>query len=255
MRSRSKPAVSCDRTTSIKAAGNPLKWRRPLGTAEQIADGRKLRSRRHPRRPKPERSIHNPRYPQHHLILKRPRRNLHPDRQSLRRTSHRNHRRRRAQRVEPLRIAHRVQILHRLPVDRPTLARHAATLERSPPDTAAPETPASLPASSRAADPSPPRHSATLSPVSGLDRSAISEKLPKDRTQLLAPAAHLRLIEHRTALHKECPPQFAQWLQRSRPERLHANPASRNAAAAARTAARVSAVTGVSPSSSKNPIR
>src|SRR5271156_6224514 len=72
------------------------------------------------------------RHRQHRLVLPRPTHNLHSNRQSLRRTPHRHHRRRIPQQIKPLRITHRLQIFHLPPLHHPfplamTKRRHSAS--------------------------------------------------------------------------------------------------------------------------------
>src|SRR5580698_1451944 len=73
----------------------------------------------HRRPPVSKGPIHNRRNPQRRLILKGPRDDLHADGQALRRLSHWHNRRRRSERVEPLRVPPGIEIFDRTPVNFP----------------------------------------------------------------------------------------------------------------------------------------
>jgi hypothetical protein len=124
----------------------------------------------HRRRPDTQTPHPQPRNPQRRLILKRPRHNLHPDRQPSGELPTGTTAAGASQRVEPLRVPPRIQILDRPPLDIPlTLAmpergnaRHRAQQHRI--------LASSPPASSRAANPVPPTHSATPAPSAAARR-------------------------------------------------------------------------------------
>ncbi len=202
-----------------------------------------------------ERSIDDRRNAQHYLIFKRPRDNLHPDRQPLGRAAHRHHRRRRRQRVEPLRVPHRIEVLHRRArrcVHARSPCRNAGTLATGQSSTGYSLISSSVFARSRSSS----AHAFSSSvAVSGGAGSAIPRNSLKIGLSCSLSAANRRLVEHRSALHEERPPQLAQLLPAfAAGTAPRETPPRAGPAAALCTAARVSAVTGTRSSSSKNPI-